>query len=108
MAYATGREHGALLQKLAGVGRLLAGVAHEVKTVERHDIHLELLRAKLVALEQAMARQPRQVSAVAHHASVIEREIRRLDDVVQASGFSRPTSSTCDRARGRSAHRCAA
>ena len=81
--------------KLAALGRLMAGVAHEVKNpLNAMTIHLELLKQKLSAV-----REPITVPAVvgtgapggqrtvdlSKHVNVIASEIRRLDEVV--SGF---------------------
>jgi len=99
-------------QKAAALGRLLAGVAHEVKNpLNAMTIHLELLKQKLgggaVARPVARAAEgggggvrvadapPVQVtvesSSVLNHVSVIGSEIRRLDEVVQGFlKFSRP------------------
>jgi signal transduction histidine kinase/HAMP domain-containing protein len=97
-------------QKAAALGRLLAGVAHEVKNpLNAMTIHLELLKQKLggggVARPVARAAEaggvrvadapPAQVtvesSSVLNHVSVIGSEIRRLDEVVQGFlKFSRP------------------
>jgi len=81
-------------RKLAALGRLSAGVAHEVKNpLNAMMIHLELLRQKVMPAKPA-ASAGRAAVAVAtvpaasppaalEHVDVIANEIRRLDQVLQ-------------------------
>ncbi len=65
-----------LSRRVMALGRLTAGVAHEVKNpLNAMTIHLELLKQKLASGAPE--------SATASHLDIIGREIRRLDDVVQ-------------------------
>ncbi|HEX4007158.1 MAG TPA: ATP-binding protein [Acidobacteriaceae bacterium] len=68
-------------RRMAAIGRLTAGVGHEVKNpINAIVVHLELLRNKVNSGEDAM-----------RHLDVIQSEIRRLDRVVQTLvDFSRP------------------
>ncbi|MEX2273642.1 MAG: ATP-binding protein [Vicinamibacterales bacterium] len=70
-------------RKLAALGRLFAGVTHEVKNpLNAMTIHLELLRGKLANIE---------ADDVKKHADVIGAEIKRLDEVVvNFLKFTRP------------------
>jgi signal transduction histidine kinase len=62
-----------LSRRIAMVGRLTAGVAHEMKNpLNAMTIHLELLKQKLAAGRPA-----------AEHVEIIEHEIRRLDERIQ-------------------------
>ncbi|HET7218249.1 MAG TPA: ATP-binding protein [Vicinamibacterales bacterium] len=84
-------------RKLAALGRLMAGVAHEVKNpLNAMTIHLELLKQKLSAM-----REPITVPAgpsggsrtldLTKHVNVIGDEIKRLDQVVVGFlKFARP------------------
>lgn len=74
-----------LSRRLTMVGRLTAGVAHEMKNpLNAMTIHLELLKQKLAAGKPAGT-----------HVETIEHEIRRLDERIQGFlKFVRPEEST--------------
>jgi len=71
-----------LSRRMAAIGRLTSGVAHEVKNpINAIVVHLELLKAKLGGGSAPAVR----------HLDVIDAEIHRLDRVVQTLvDFSRP------------------
>ena len=71
-----------LSRRLAAIGRLTSGVAHEVKNpINAIVVHLELLREKMREIDPDTRR----------HLDIIGREIHRLDRVVQLLvDFNRP------------------
>ena len=81
-------------RKLVALGRLTAGVAHEVKNpLNAMTIHLELLKQKLTAASRARAAGDGTESAAdgprtdaepaLEHVRIISAEIQRLDQVMQ-------------------------
>jgi signal transduction histidine kinase len=86
-------------RKLVALGRLTAGIAHEVKNpLNAMMIHLELLRTKIrkaalvpVGSGTGIAEAARPDDPLLQHVEVIETEIRRLDEVGQGFlKFTRP------------------
>ena len=71
-----------LSRRLAAIGRLTSGVAHEVKNpINAIVIHLEILRERILQLDPETRR----------HMDIINSEIHRLDRVVKTLvDFSRP------------------
>ena len=71
-----------LSHRLAAIGRLTSGVAHEVKNpINAIVIHLEILRERMLQLDPETRR----------HMDIISSEIHRLDRVVKTLvDFSRP------------------
>ncbi len=75
-------------RRLAAVGRLTAGVGHEVKNpINAMVVHLELLRGKL-----EVAGKGRQfLDGAMRHVEILSGEMQRLDRVVQTlADFTRP------------------
>jgi signal transduction histidine kinase len=73
-------------RRLAAIGRLTAGVGHEVKNpINAMVVHLELLRGKLVG------QQGEAFVGAQRHVEILSGEMQRLDRVVQTlADFSRP------------------
>lgn len=73
-------------RRLAAIGRLTAGVGHEVKNpINAMVVHLELLRGKLAGVHGDAA------VGAQRHVDILTGEMQRLDRVVQTlADFSRP------------------
>ena len=72
-------------RRLAAVGRLTAGVGHEVKNpINAMVVHLELLKSKLAGRGESLGGAQR-------HVDILAGEMQRLDRVVQTlADFTRP------------------
>lgn len=86
-----GRELAQLARRVTALGRLTAGVAHEVKNpLNAMTIHLELLRGKI-----EKGSPPPDLHT---HVDIIGKEIKRLDAVVQGFlKFARPEDMRIER-----------
>lgn len=75
-----------IARRLAAIGRLTAGVGHEVKNpINAMVVHLELLKGKLTAAG------PEAFGGAQRHVEILANEMQRLDRVVQTlADFSRP------------------
>ena len=73
-------------RRLAAVGRLTAGVGHEVKNpINAMVVHLELLKSKLASMDAGA------MNGAQRHVEILAGEMQRLDRVVQTlADFSRP------------------
>jgi signal transduction histidine kinase len=73
-------------RRLAAIGRLTAGVGHEVKNpINAMVVHLELLKGKLASAET------QGLTGAQRHVEILAGEMQRLDRVVQTlADFSRP------------------
>ncbi len=73
-------------RRLAAIGRLTAGVGHEVKNpINAMVVHLELLRGKLAGGDASA------LTGAQRHVDILAGEMQRLDRVVQTlADFSRP------------------
>ncbi len=73
-------------RRLAAVGRLTAGVGHEVKNpINAMVVHLELLKSKLAGMDAGA------MNGAQRHVEILAGEMRRLDRVVETlADFSRP------------------
>ncbi len=76
-------------RRLAAIGRLTAGVGHEVKNpINAMVVHLELLRGKLA---NGAAEDNEVFRGAQRHVEILSGEMQRLDRVVQTlADFSRP------------------
>jgi len=76
-------------RRLAAVGRLTAGVGHEVKNpINAMVVHLELLKGKLAASPESNAES---LEGAQRHVEILAGEMQRLDRVVQTlADFTRP------------------
>ena len=82
-------------RRLAAVGRLTAGVGHEVKNpINAMVVHLELLRGKLEVAGQGRSF----LSGAMRHVEILSGEMQRLDRVVQTlADFTRPMELRVER-----------
>ena len=73
-------------RRLAAVGRLTAGVGHEVKNpINAMVVHLELLKSKLGMMDRVTS------AGALRHVDILADEMQRLDRVVETlADFSRP------------------
>jgi signal transduction histidine kinase len=64
-------------RRVTNLGRLSAGLAHEIK----NPLHATMIRLEL--LKQLLSEEPRETPPLLEHVAVIGAQMRRLDDVVQ-------------------------
>ncbi|MEO6224113.1 MAG: ATP-binding protein [Vicinamibacterales bacterium] len=76
-------------KRLAALGRVSSGIAHEVKNpLNAMSIHLELLKMQISDLSSG---RPGATEEAREHVRVLAQQMRRLDDVVQGFlTFARP------------------